>query len=117
MAVHYFRAQHKGYNFEEMKTWNSQEERWNEDTEEWETVGEGIACTINADGYEGGSMFGGSWGAMEDDDEVVVFEGIETEELYDSHRVIPTKEIARFTKAQWEQMLEDGTAYNLEQRR
>jgi hypothetical protein len=39
-------------------------------------------------------------GAMDDDDEVVVFEGRELEPIYDGWRVRPIRELARMTIAQ-----------------
>jgi len=106
--THYFRAQAKGITIEEMREWNS-------DTGDDDDSSEGIACTMSPDGLDGGSPFGGAWDALNDDDEIVVFAGTKIERLYDGYLVAPTAELARFSLAEWEEMLEDGSAWEWEE--
>ena len=47
-------------------------------------------------------------------DDLVVLEGRIIEKLYDGYIIIPKREVARFTIAQWSEMLESGTAWNYE---
>lgn len=104
----FFRVQRKGTSFEEMKKWQSV-------GSDQETLFDGVAATRSASGLDGGSRFGGSYGAYSDDDgEVVVFEGFAVEEIYDGVIVEPEREIARFTKGEWDSKLADESAYDFE---
>ena len=103
--MRFFRAQGKGIAFEDMVDYNSLD--GGDDGAE-----EGLAVSGSPDGLDGGSMFGGAWGALNDDDEVVVLEGTILAEIYDGYRIRPTREVARFTKAAWNQMIDDGSAWD-----
>lgn len=103
----FFRVQSKGYSFEQMAEFDSLD--GGDDGAEI-----GLAVSGRADGRDGGSRFGGAWDAMNDDDEVVVLEGHIVAEIYDGYRIRPTREVARFTVAQWAQMLKSGEAQNYE---
>jgi hypothetical protein len=104
----YFRAQRRGIDFEEMKSWRSV-------GSDQITEFDGVAATRSAAGLDGGSRFGGSYDAYSNDDgEVIVFEGTAIEELYDGVIVEPEREIARFTKGEWNAKLEDESAYDFE---
>jgi len=86
----YFRAQTKGYSFEQMKSYNSANGGDGyEDDEEKEGL---CACLTVSDLLRNTVM-----DAMGDDDEVVVLSGYEVEEIYDGYRVRPGGEKARFT--------------------
>ena len=66
-------------------------------------------------GLDGGSRFGGAWDAYDDDDgEIVIMEGRIITKIYDGYRIRPAREIARFTKKQWKEMLETGDAWDYE---
>lgn len=104
--LHFFRVQHKGYSFAQMC------EHASEDGGDASRAG-GLCVTMSASGGSGG-RFGGAWDAMDDDDELVILEGRIIEEIYDGYRIQPTREIARFTIAEWAKMLEDGSAYDYE---
>lgn len=101
----FFRAQHKGISLEQMKSFQSEHEG--------EKL-QGVACTLSANGLEGGSRFGGAWDALSYDDEIVVFEGRKVASIYDGFVAMPVREIARFTLKEWEQKLNDGSAYEYE---
>lgn len=107
MARRFFRVQGKGYTLEQMQSHVSED--WGEDGGE-----EGLAVSGFASGLDGGARFGGSWDAMNDDDEVIVLEGDVICKIYDGYRIYPTREVARFTVAEWARMLEDGTASDWE---
>lgn len=106
--MRFFRVQGKGIRFEDMVNFNSVDGGDDSDT------AEGLAVSGRADGLDGGSRFGGSWDAMDNDDEVIVLEGTMVEKIYDGYRIRPTREIARFTVEQWTKMLESGEASNYE---
>ena len=103
MAKIFFRVQTKGITFAEMADWDSYD--GGDDGES-----EGLAVCGEPDGMDGGSKFGGAWDAMDDDDEVVILEGSVLARIYDGYRIRPTREVARFTVAEWSQMLDDGSA-------
>lgn len=103
----FFRVQGKGISFEEMQLHTS------DCGGEYEEVN-GLAVSISPNGMDGGSRFGGAWDAMDDDDELVVLEGTIITEIYDGYLVTPVKEIARFSIAEWEIMLDDGSAWEYE---
>ena len=104
--MRFFRIQEKGISFEEMKNFNSEDGG--------DGFAEGLAVSGSPNGLDGGGRFGGSWDAYDDDDEVVVLEGRIVTRIYDGYRIRPTKEIARFTKKQWAEMLETGEAWDYE---
>jgi hypothetical protein len=104
--MRFFRVQSKGISFEEMINWNS------DDGGDGETVG--LAVSGSANGIDGGARFGGAWEAVNDDDELIVLEGRILAGIYDGYRIQPTREIARFTIAEWKIMLDDGTAWDWE---
>lgn len=104
--MRFFRVQHKFYSFEQMKAYAS--------ADGGDGGNVGLAVSGSPTGLDGGSRFGGAWDAMDDDDEVIVLEGIVIEQIYDGYRIEPTREIARFTIAQWREMLKDGSAYDYE---
>lgn len=104
--MRFFRAQEKGISFEDMANFNSA------DGGDGEQVG--LAVSGSPDGYDGGSRFGGAWDALEDNDEIIVLEGIVLQEIYDGYRIRPTREVARFALAEWERMLETGEAWDYE---
>lgn len=85
----YFRAQTKGYSFEQMKSYNSVNGGDGYEDEEKEGL---CACLTVSDLLRNTVM-----DAMDDDDEVVVFSGYKLEEIYDGYRVRPIEEKARFT--------------------
>jgi hypothetical protein len=102
----FYRVQKKGYSFEDMCNHVS--------ADGGDGYDEGLAVSGRPDGLDGGSRFGGAWDAMDPDDEVIVLEGRILCEIYDGYRIEPTREIARFTVAQWEKMLNDGRAWDWE---
>ncbi len=104
--MRFFRVQHKGISFDQMRDFDSG------DGGDGET--EGLCVSTRPDGLDGGSRFGGSWDAMEDDDEIIVLEGHVVTQVYDGVRIRPSREVARFTIAEWERMLNDGSAYDWE---
>jgi len=103
----FFRVQGKGYSFEEMQQHQTQV-----DVDDFEA---GLCVSTSPDGYDGGSQFGGAYDAMDDDDDLVILEGKVIREIYDGVVIIPTREIARFTIAEWDKMLESGEAWEYEQ--
>ena len=105
--MRFFRIQTKKIKFEDMKNFNSEDGGG-------DGFAEGLAVSGSPDGLDGGSRFGGAWDVYDDDDEVVIIEGRIIAEIYDGYRIRPTKEIARFTKKQWAEMLEDGGAWDFE---
>jgi hypothetical protein len=109
MARRFFRVQHKGYSFEDMRAFVSGD--GGDDL--GEEVG-GLCVSGSPSGLDGGSRFGGSWDAMSDDDELVVLEGYVLARLYDGYRIEPVREVARFTIAEWKRMLADESAYDYE---
>jgi len=104
--MRFFRVQTKGISFEEMAQYDSQ------DGGDGETVG--LAVSSRPNGLDGGSRFGGAYDALDDDDEIIILEGRIVTEIYDGYRIRPTREIARFTIAQWDEMLESGEAWEYE---
>ena len=104
--MRFFRVQHKGITFRQMKNWASA------DGGDGERVG--LAVSGSADGIDGGARFGGAYAALDGDDELIVLEGKILAEIYDGYRIAPTREIARFTIAEWDAMLESGTAWDYE---
>ena len=88
----------------------------NEDTGEYDIL-PGIAASSFASGLDGSARFGGAWDAYDDDNGAVfILEGDVIEKLYDGV-VLDTKTvkiIAKFTKADWSQMLDSGKAYDWE---
>jgi len=99
--VNFFRVQGKGISLEQMKSHDS--------TDGGDGYDVSLAVSSRPDG-----RFGGAWDAMNDDDELVVLRGQIIVEIYDGYRIRPTEEVARFTIAEWEKMLEDGTAWDYE---
>ena len=109
--LRFFRIQKKGISFEEMKFFNSEDVL--------DVSAEGLCVSGSPQGLDGGldggSMFGGAWDAYDDDDgEIVIMEGRIISKIYDGYRIRPTREIARFTKKQWAEMLETGDAWDYE---
>jgi len=107
----FFRAQCKGYSFEKMQSHSS--------GDGGDGYGEfgGLCASKYANGYHHsgyGDQFGGCLPALDDDDEVVVFKGRIIVEIYDGYRVEPIAEIARFTVAQWLDMIDSGEAEEFE---
>ena len=107
--MRFFRVQQKNYSFEQMCTHVSAD-----GGDDMETVG-GLAVSGRVDGLDGGSRFGGSWDAMDEDDDVVVLEGHIIARLYDGYRIEPTREVARFKISEWREMLADGRANDYEE--
>ncbi len=87
--MNFFRAQTKGYSFEQMREYTSQD--GGDDLEEQGGV---CACDSVSDLIQNTVM-----DAMDDDDEVVVFEADVVSRIYDGYRVLPVKEIVRFSVA------------------
>ena len=105
--MNFFRLQGKGITFNEMQNYDSI--HMSED--DYDRPG-GLTASINADGYDGGSQFGGA--PMDDDMEVVVFQGCIIERIYDGYLTEPSEEIARFSAPKWLEMIESGEAYDYE---
>jgi hypothetical protein len=105
MAKRFFRVQTKGISFDEMVNYDSLD--GGDDGEV-----EGLAVSGEPDGMDGGSRFGGAWDAMDDDDDVVILEGKIIASIYDGYRIRPTREVTRFTVAEWSAMLADGSAFD-----
>ena len=105
MATRFFRVQNKNISFEEMVEWNSGDGAD-------DSGSEGLAVSSEPDGMDGGSRFGGAWDALDDDDEVVILEGQILNSIYDGYLIRPTREVARFTIAEWSRMIKDGSAAN-----
>jgi len=108
LSLRFFRIQKKGISFEEMKTFNSEDVI--------DVFAEGLCVSGSPNGLDGdgGSRFGGAWDAYDDDGEIVIMEGRIIAKIYDGYRIRPTREIARFTKKQWAEMLETGDAWDYE---
>lgn len=87
--MNYFRAQHGHFTFEQMQSHNSANGGDGDEAEEKE----GLCCCIAVSDLLSNTVMG----AMDPDDEVVVFSGYEIERIYDGYRVYPVKEIARFS--------------------
>ena len=105
--MRFFRIQEKGISFEEMKYFNSEDVI--------DGSAEGLCVSGSPHGLDGGSRFGGAWDAYDDNDgEIVIMEGRIISKIYDGYRIRPTREIARFTKKQWSEMLETGEAWYYE---
>ncbi len=103
----FFRAQEKGITFEAMIEFASEDGG--------DGYSEGLCVCMSAAGTDGGNApFGGSLGALNADDEIVVLEGIILHEIYDGYRIRPTAEIARFPIREWERMVESGEASEYE---
>lgn len=83
----YFRAQSKGYSFEEMQNHVSVD-----GGDEREDFGGICACVDPSDLLNNTVM-----DAMDDDDEVVIFRGNKLCDIYDGVRVDPIEEIDRMT--------------------
>lgn len=99
--MRFFRIQEAGISFEDMQSFDSAD---GGDGNE-----EGLCVSGSPD------KFGGAWSAYGDlDGEVVVMEGRILVEIYDGYRIYPTKEIARFSKAEWRIKLNDETAWDYE---
>lgn len=98
--MNYFRIQGAGHNLEEMKQFDS--------GDGGDGSRQGLCVSDTPD------SFGGAWRAHNDDDEVVILEGVVITEIYDGYRIRPTKEVGRFTKAEWRQKLADGSAWDFE---
>lgn len=104
----FYRLQATGISFEDMKEYNS----IHAGDEGDERPGGLAAC----DKIELRPNFGGAWGAYRDGEgEVVVFDGYCIERIYDGALTEPVTEVGRFGINQWEAMLADGTAWELEQ--
>jgi hypothetical protein len=99
--AHYFRAQEKNITLEEMFDFNS--------ADGGDGYTEGLCVTDEID-----SRFGGALDALDDDDEIVILNGIVLAEIYDGYRIRPTAEVARFTIAEWHAMCESGEAWEYE---
>jgi len=104
--MNFFRAQGKGHSLEQMQQFVSAS--GGDAGEDDELVGLCVSDSPNP------STFGGAWGAMEDDDEVVILRGQVLTEIYDGYRIYPTAEVARFSVAEWRQMVTDETAWEYE---
>lgn len=104
----YFRMQHSGESFAKIKRHVS---AGIEDL----TSGsrKGVAVSGQPDGMDGGSAFGGSWDAMNDNDDLVILQGDRIGKLYDGYVIKPTREVARYKVGDWKQMIEDGTAQEI----
>lgn len=95
MAV-YFRAQTKGYSFEDMKSFVS--------GDGGDGMGEeagGVCACISPDDLRRNTVMD----AMEPDDDVIVFEGYALAEIYDGYRVQPVRELLRMTVQQFREEL------------
>lgn len=86
----FYRAQTKGYTFEQLQQ-HSSGDGGDGLGEEFGGV---CACSSPQD-----LLLNTVMGAMDEDDDVVIFEGIELAEVYDGYRVRPVREIARLTVA------------------
>jgi hypothetical protein len=87
----FFRAQKSGISFKDMQNHVS-----HDGGEGWEELGieiSGICACDSVTELKGNTVMG----AMNDNDEVVVFTGNVITEIYDGYRVEPVQEITRFT--------------------
>lgn len=98
--MNFFRIQAKGITLEQMRFFNSG------DGGDGRTSG--LCVSDRPD------EFGGAWSAFDDDGEVVIVKGQILAEIYDGYRIRPTTEIARFSKAEWQKKIEDGSAWDYE---
>lgn len=85
----FYRAQTKGIPFDDMQAYVSAD-----GGDGMEEVGGVCACSSVND-----LLMNTVMGAMNDDDEVIVFEGVWLADIYDGSRVRPVREIARYTIA------------------
>ena len=103
--MNFFRLQRAGINFDAMVKFVSAD--GGDDCDTGLCVTESVSDT----------RFGGADGAYNADageGEVVVMKGRVISRIYDGYRIEPTKEIARFTFAEWLAMVEDGSAEQYE---
>jgi len=106
----FFRLQGKGISLKEMqshKTFIDVDPISGDEIHE-----DGVCASENANGYDGGSQWGGQWPA--EGDEIVVFEGRHVKDIYDGAVAYPTRIVARFDVSEWDNKLADETAYNYE---
>lgn len=102
--MNFFRLQDAGITLEEMQNYNS--------ADGGDGMGEvGGLCVSGSV-----SHFGGAEGAYyaSRPGEVVVVKGHILAEIYDGYRIMPTKEVARFSLTDWQRMVEDGEASDYE---
>jgi hypothetical protein len=85
----YFRAQRKGYSFDQMKSYNSLNGGDGFEDEEKKGL---CACSTVAELLRNTVM-----DAMNNDDEVIVFSAHKIEDIYDGCRVNPIEEKERFS--------------------
>ena len=102
--MNYFRLQDAGISFKDMQNFSS--------ADGGDGMGEvGGLCVSGSV-----SHFGGAEGAYcaSRPGEVVVLKGHILAEIYDGYRIMPTKEVARFSLTDWQRMVEDGEASDYE---
>lgn len=105
--MRFFRIQQKGIKFEDMMNFDS--------GDGGDGQAEGLTVSGRPDGHDGGSKFGGAWETYGDDEaEVIVLDGRVIAKIYDGYRIRPTREITRFSKGQWREMLETEEAWDYE---
>ena len=102
--MNFFRLQDAGISLEDMQNYTSAD---GGDGME-EVGGLCVSSFVN--------KFGGAEGAYSNrrPGEVVVLKGHILAEIYDGYRIAPTNEVARFSLEDWQQMIEDETAYEYE---
>lgn len=102
--MNFFRLQDAGISFEDMQNYTSAD-----GGDGMEDVG-GLCVS----GFV--NKFGGAEGAynVTRPGEVVVLKGHILAEIYDGYRIMPTKEVARFSLTDWQRMVEDGEASDYE---
>lgn len=100
--MNFFRLQDAGITIEQMQNFTSADGGDGND--------EGLCVSDSP------NRFGGAEGAYsaKRPGEVVILKGRVLTEIYDGYRIQPTAEVARFSLEVWEQMIEDGTAYDYE---
>lgn len=103
--MNFFRLQDAGISFEDMQNYTSAD------------GGDGMGDEVGGLCVSGFvNMFGGAEGAYNPrrPGEVVVLKGHILAEIYDGYRIMPTKEVARFSLPDWQRMVEDGEASDYE---
>lgn len=100
----FFRLQDAGISFKDMQNFSS--------ADGGDGMGEVGGLCVS--GFV--NKFGGAEGAYNASrpGEVVVLKGHILAEIYDGYRIMPTKEVARFSLTDWQRMVEDGEASDYE---
>ena len=98
--MNFFRIQEANLSLEEMQSFNS--------ADGGDGYTEGLCVSDTPDN------FGGAWQAHGDDAEVIILRGQVLNEIYDGYRIRPSEIVARFSKAEWREKINDESAWDYE---